>query len=100
MRGFRVGLVCVSLLGSMYARAEKKGALQERVKPATDVKAQEANVEKLKQNAAAERKNGNRVGALAAERDAKHARRLIDKDRELLKKGESKRAVDGKNVKK
>jgi len=81
-------------------QAEKKGALKERVDPAKDLKLQEANVKKLEQNAAIERKNGNRVGAWAAEHDAKHAKKLIAKDKELLKKGEAKRSVDGESVRK
>lgn len=81
-------------------QAEKKGALKERVDPAKDEKAQQANVKELRQNAEAERKNGNRVGAWAAEGDAKHADKLIAKDKELVKKGESKHAVDGQSVKK
>ena len=81
-------------------QAENKGALKERVDPAKDLKLQEANVKKLRQNAEVERKNGNRVGAWAAEGDAKHAEKLIAKDKELLHKGEDKSAVDGQRVRK
>jgi hypothetical protein len=79
-------------------QAEKKGALKEHVDPKTDLKVQEANVKKLHQDAAVDRKNGNRVGAWAAEGDAKHAEKLIAKDQEVLKKGETKHAVDGQKV--
>jgi len=81
-------------------QAEKKGALKERVDPAKDLKLQEANVKKLRQNAEVDRKNGNRVGAWAAEADAKHAQKLIAKDKELSNKGETKSSVDGQRVRK
>ena len=110
----RIALLSVTLVAPFAARAapderssaekkeqtEKKGALKERVDPAKDLKLQEANVKKLRQNAEAERKNGNRVGAWAAEGDAKHAEKLIEKDKEMLKKGEAKHEVDGQKVKK
>lgn len=80
-------------------QAEKKGALKERVDPAKDAKAQKANIAQLRQNAAAERKEGNTVGAWAAEGDAKHAEKLLKKDQELLQKGETKKKVDGQQVK-
>lgn len=79
---------------------EKKGALQEKVDPAKDLKLQEKNVKRLRHNAEESRKNGNRVAAWAAERDAKHAEKLIDKDRKLLRDGGDKKAVDGQDVKK
>jgi hypothetical protein len=115
MRVIRIALLSVSLVAPLAAHAaqderstaekkeqnEKKGALKERVDPAKDVKVQEANVKKLKQNAETERKNGNRVGAWAAEGDAKHAEKLIEKDKEMLKKGQTaKHDVDGQKVKK
>ena len=114
MRVARILLFSVSLVAPLVARAapdqrsagekkeqaEKKGALKERVDPAKDLKLQEANVKKLKQNAEAERKNGNHVGAWAAEGDEKHAEKLIAKDQDLLKKGETKQNVDGQKVKK
>ncbi len=86
--------------GEKKEQAEKKGALKEHVDPKTDLKVQEANVKKLRQDAAVDRKNGNRVGAWAAEGDAKHAEKLIGKDEELVKKGEGKGAVDGQSVRK
>lgn len=86
--------------GEKKEQAEKKGALKEHVDPAKDRKAQEANVEKLRHNAEVERKSGNRVGAWAAERDAKHAEKLIAKDKELERKGEGKASVDGQRVRK
>ncbi|HEY2748847.1 MAG TPA: hypothetical protein VGL86_29705 [Polyangia bacterium] len=79
-------------------QAEKKGALKEHADPKTDVKVQEANVKKLRQNADVERKNGNHVGAWAAEGDAKHAEKLIAKDKQLMEKGEGKHAVDGQKL--
>jgi hypothetical protein len=57
-------------------------------------------VRRLERNAEIERANGNRVGAWAAEGDAKHARKLLDKDRKLLEKGEQKQQVDEREVKK
>ena len=114
MRVIEIFLFSVSLVAPLAAhaapdqraksekkeQAEKKGALKERVDPAADLKVQEANVKKLGQNADAERKNGNRVGAWAAESDSKHAAKLIEKDKKLMKKGESKQSVDGQRVKK
>ncbi|MCA1663947.1 MAG: hypothetical protein LC659_06730, partial [Myxococcales bacterium] len=45
---------------------QKKGALKEQQDPEKDLKLQKENVEKLHENAAADRKAGNRVGAWAA----------------------------------
>jgi hypothetical protein len=81
-------------------QAEKKGALKERVDPAKDLKAQRENVKKLRHNAAENRKVGNRIGAWAADRDAKHAEKLIAKDEALLRQGEQKKTVDAQKVKK
>jgi hypothetical protein len=69
---------------------EKKGALKEQQDPAKDLKLQKENVKKLRQNAAADRKAGNRFGAWAAQHDAKHAEKLIKKDEKLLDEGEKK----------
>jgi hypothetical protein len=81
-------------------QAEKKGALKERVDPAQDLKAQRENVKKLRHNAAENRKIGNRIGAWAADRDAKHAEKLIAKDEALLQKGQQKKSVDAQKVEK
>jgi hypothetical protein len=80
-------------------QGEKKGALKERVDPAKDAKAQRANIAQLKQNAAVEKKNGNHVGAWAADGDRKHAEKLLEKDEKLLQEGKTKQAVDGQTVK-
>ncbi len=69
---------------------EKKGALKEQQDPKKDLALQKENLEKLRENAAADRKAGNRVGAWAAEGDAKHAEKLIKKDEKLIKEGERK----------
>jgi hypothetical protein len=82
------------------ARAEKKGALEERADPAKDLEVQRKNVKKLRLNAELARKNGNRVAAWAAEQDAKHAEKLIEKDKKLLRDGSDKKSVDGEEVEK
>jgi hypothetical protein len=69
---------------------QKKGALKEQQSPEKDLKLQKENVEKLRENAAADRKAGNRVGAWAAEQDEKHAKKLIDKDEKLIREGKKK----------
>ncbi|HWE29946.1 MAG TPA: hypothetical protein VHB97_18170 [Polyangia bacterium] len=69
---------------------EKKGALKEQQDPGKDLKLQKENVEKLRANAAADRKAGNRVGAWAADGDAKHAEKLIKKDEQLIEQGKPK----------
>lgn len=65
-------------------QAAQEGALKEKADPAADLRAQEANLERLRENAEQDRKAGNRVGAWAAEWDARHARRLIEKDRRRI----------------
>lgn len=65
----------------------KKGALRERKDPAADLKLQEQNLEKLRINAAENRKVGNRAAAWAADLDARHAEKLIKKDKQLLEEG-------------
>jgi hypothetical protein len=77
---------------------EEKGALRERTDPAKDRKVQEANVARLEHNAKVERANGNRIGAWAAEQDAKHARKLLNKDEALLRANEGKTKVEGKTT--
>jgi hypothetical protein len=59
-------------------------------RPEKDLKLQKENVEKLRENAAADRKAGNRVGAWAAERDEKHAKKLIEKDEKAIREGKAK----------
>jgi hypothetical protein len=81
-------------------QGEKKGALKERVDPAKDAKAQRANIAQLKQDAAIDKREGNHVGAWAAEGDEKHAEKLLQKDEKLMQEGKTKRAVDGQTVKK
>ena len=61
-------------------QGEKKGALKERVDPAKDAAAQRANIAQLKQDAEIDKRQGNHVGAWAAERDEKHAQKLLQKD--------------------
>ena len=69
---------------------EKKGALKEQQNPEKDLKLQKENVEKLRENAELDRKAGNRVGAWAAERDEKHAEKLIEKDEKAIREGKAK----------
>jgi hypothetical protein len=66
-------------------RAEKQGALERRADPARDLAVQRANVEKLEENARRDRADGNHVGAWAAERDARHARKLVREDEARLR---------------
>ncbi len=63
-----------------------QGALKERANPVKDEKLQKENVRKLDTNAAVEEREGNKIGAWAARGDAKHARKLIDKDEKKLGK--------------
>jgi|GEM_PF-3261623 len=58
----------------------KKGALKAKADPAADLKHQKANLARLRQNAAENRESGNRIGAWAAEQDAKAVQKLIAKD--------------------
>lgn len=81
-------------------QGEKKGALKERVDPAKDAKAQRANIAQLKQDAEIDKKQGNHVGAWAAESDEKHAEKLLQKDEKLMQEGKTKSHVDGQTVKK
>jgi hypothetical protein len=80
-------------------QGEKKGALKEQVDPGKDAEAQRANIAQLKQDAAIEKKNGNHVGAWAAQGDEKHAEKLLQKDQKLLQEGKTKKQVDGQTVK-
>ena len=66
----RVVLLAVALCSPAAAvhadsrtQKEKKGALKEKKDPAADLKLQKENLEKLRENAAADRKAGNTVGA-------------------------------------
>jgi hypothetical protein len=77
---------------------EEKGALRERTDPAKDLKVQQANISRLEHNAKVERANGNRIGAWAAEGDAKHARKLAKKDEKLLRAHQGKAEVEGKTT--
>ena len=77
---------------------EEKGALRERTDPAKDRKVQQANVERLEHNARVDRANGNRIGAWAAEQDAKHARKLMNKDEALERAHVGKSEVEGKTT--
>lgn len=65
----------------------KEGALQEKKDPAKDLKIQQENLKRLHINAAESRKVGNRAAAWAAEQDARHAEKLIRKDKQLLEEG-------------
>ncbi|MGZ7022995.1 MAG: hypothetical protein ACXVJ3_17295 [Ilumatobacteraceae bacterium] len=65
----------------------KKGALQEKQDPAKDLKLQEENLKKLRINAEENKKVGNRAAAWAANQDARHAEKLIKKDKKLLEEG-------------
>ncbi len=80
-------------------QGEKKGALKERVDPAKDAAAQRANIAQLREDAEIDKRQGNRVGAWAAERDEKHAQKLLQKDEKLLQEGKAKTQVDGQAVK-
>ena len=89
---FSLAMVAPVAVGHADDRTEKqkRGALKEQPSPEKDLKLQKENVEKLRENAAADRKAGNRVGAWAAERDMKHAKKLIAKDEELIREGKKK----------
>jgi len=89
---FAFAMVAPVAVAHADARTEKqkKGALKEQQSPEKDLKLQKENVEKLRENAAADRKAGNRVGAWAAERDEKHAKKLIEKDEKLIEEGKPK----------
>jgi hypothetical protein len=63
----------------------KKGALKPKADPAKDLHVQKQNVTRLNENAARDRKAGNRVGAWAAEQDSKHAQKQITKDEKAMK---------------
>ena len=95
----RTIVLAVALLGPAAGahadertQKEKKGALKEQKDPAKDLKLQKENLEKLRENAAADRKAGNKVGAWAADQDAKHAEKLIKKDEKLLEEGKPQKA--------
>jgi len=81
---------------SLKKEKEEKGALRKRQDPAKDIAVQKQNVKRLEENAAIERKNGNRIGAWAAERDAKHAQKLIDKDEQQVRAHEAAPAAEEK----
>jgi hypothetical protein len=97
MRIFRTVVLALAMVAPVAAthadprsEKEKKGALKEQQDPAKDLKLQKENLEKLQENAAADRKAGNRAGAWAAEGDAKHVKKLIEKDEKLIEKHEKK----------
>ena len=100
MRITRTIVLAVAMLAPVAAthadsrtEKQKKGALKEQQNPEKDLKLQKENVEKLHENAAADRKAGNRVGAWAADSDAKHAEKLIKKDEKLIEEGKPKPAT-------
>ena len=97
MRMTRTIVLAVAMLAPVAAthadqrtEKQKKGALKEQQSPEKDLKLQKENVEKLHENAAADRKAGNHVGAWAADGDAKHAEKLIKKDEKLIDEGKAK----------
>jgi hypothetical protein len=94
LRTIVLALAVVAPVASGHAdprsEKQKKGALKEQQNPEKDLKLQKENVEKLRENAAADRKAGNHVGAWAAEQDEKHAKKLIEKDEKLLQEGKAK----------
>ena len=94
VRTILLALAVVAPVASGHAdprtEKEKKGALKEQQNPEKDLKLQKENLEKLRENAAADRKAGNHAGAWAADRDAKHAEKLIKKDEKLLREGKAK----------
>ena len=97
MRTLRTLLLALAVVAPVAAahadprtEKEKKGALREHQNPAADLKLQKENVAKLRENAAFDRKAGNRVGAWAADRDAKHAEELMHKDEQLIREGKTK----------
>jgi hypothetical protein len=65
----------------------KKGALREKQDPSKDLKIQEENLKKLRINAEENKKVGNRAATWAANQDARHAEKLIAKDKKLLEEG-------------
>jgi hypothetical protein len=81
---------------SLERKKEEEGALRKRPDPAKDLAVQKENVKRLEHNAAVERDNGNHVGAWAAERDAKHARKLMQKDEQQLRAHEGASAAGEK----
>src|SRR4051812_7023914 len=85
-----LGVPATAVHADQRTQKEKKGALKEQKDPAKDIKLQKENVEKLRENAAADRKAGNRVGAWAADEDAKHAEKLVKKDEKLVEEGKTK----------
>lgn len=98
MRRMRTIVLALALFAPLAAahaddprsQKEKEGALKEQKDPAKDLKLQRENLEKLRENAAADRKAGNRVGAWAADQDARHAEKLIKKDEKLLEEHKTK----------
>lgn len=94
LRTIVLALAVVAPVASGHAdprtEKEKKGALKEQQNPEKDLKLQKENLGKLRENAAADRKAGNHAGAWAADRDAKHAEKLIEKDEKLLREGKAK----------
>ena len=98
MRITRTLVLAVAMLGPVAVthadprnEKEERGALKEQQDPKKDLKLQKENLEKLRENAAADRKAGNRAGAWAADGDAKHAQKLIDKDEKLIHEGQAKK---------
>ena len=72
-------------------RDAKEGALKQKQDPKADLKKQEANLARLRQNAKTDRELGNRVGAWAAERDARKVEKQIEQDKQALASSEDER---------
>ncbi len=106
MRTTRTIVLAVALLapaaaslGDSRTEKEKQGALKERKDPERDLALQKENLAKLRANAAADRRAGNRVGAWAAEQDARHVKRLIRKDEKLIAQHKTKAATEDEKTK-
>ncbi len=99
MRTLRTILLALAVVAPVAAahadsrtEKEKKGALKEQQDPKKDLKLQKENVEKLRENEAADKKAGNNVGAWATHADEKHAKKLIEKDEKAIREGKAKPA--------
>jgi hypothetical protein len=100
MRAIRAALLMVIATGAFQAIAAParqpeptKGALKRRADPKSDLEAQRKNQKRLRENALRDRENGNRIGAWAAESDAKEVEKLIKRDEELLRNEQDKESA-------
>ena len=77
-------LVRVGAAVAEPTQREKEGALHQKQDPSADLELQKDNLKRLRENARDDRKAGNRVGAWAAEWDARHVEKLIRNDERAL----------------